>query len=202
MPSASKFGSFVHVPTVKRKYMARESYQQKMSNETTPEMDLQCLDYCEAFTELHRENTDTPKCVREAAFLRLMLRQALQPVKDGDLLAGRLVFPPVGLSPEPGGFGIFFHSDPLNQIKDRLAGEPGIAERVEKLVQYWKGKTTTEKMRGSFDEYTLKYLPSDRLNVDAGISSFPLYRIASCNLDYNRFACKRGCNPVQASLDG
>lgn len=110
---------------------------------------------------------------KELAGLSLMLDLMHLPMEPGDLLAGRVQYPLVGVSPEPGGLGWYA----------RLSDLP------PDLADYWRGRTTSDLVRAWLPDWAERDLPSDDWQAEAGLA-FPLYRIAGIQLDYPRLLAR------------
>lgn len=54
------------------------------------------LEIMEEYTENHRRFANSPKELREAACLRVLYPRLFRKIEDGDLIAGRLDFLPIG----------------------------------------------------------------------------------------------------------
>ena len=97
------------------------------------------------FTDIHRCHSGSHPAVREAACLRFLLPRLLLPIRENDLLAGRIrPHPPVGFGsgPATGGTGYYCLE---HEIRQRMASEPfapGESIQVERMIDYWRGEAT------------------------------------------------------------
>jgi len=136
-----------------------------------------------AFTDAYRRVEGESVPLREAACLAAQFPAILLPIADGDLLAGRIRYAPVGFSPEPGGFGYYCDEAALR----RAVEAPGvsIAERAAAAaaIDFWRDRTTTRRVRAAYPAELARLLPSDDWCGEPGIA-FPLYRLAGLYLDF------------------
>jgi pyruvate-formate lyase len=138
-----------------------------------------------AFTETYRRTEALPPAQREAAALAAEFPAMLLPIRDGDLLAGRIQHPPAGFSPEPGGFGYYCDEAALCLALARAGGERRLREKVEAALAFWRERTTTRRVRAAYPEALARLLPSDDWCGEPGIA-FPLYRLAGVCLDFGK----------------
>ncbi|MDX2111341.1 MAG: pyruvate formate lyase family protein [Verrucomicrobiota bacterium] len=136
-----------------------------------------------AFTDAHKKHASSHPAVREVECLRVLFPAVLQPIEDGDLIAGRIIYPLVAFSPEPQGLG---YNCSYGNIRKVLA-DGGLAEsvrsQVETMLEYWRGRTTAELVRQAFPAALAEALPTDAWTTESGVG-FPLYRMAGTVLDY------------------
>ena len=136
---------------------------------------------------------------RELACLRAMYPAVMQPVRPGDLFAGRIQRPLVGLSSEPGGLAYYCNFEQLCAIS---AGEnlaPAQRDEVHKMLDFWNGRTTEQNVRAAYSPQVAAALPEDAW-MSASAVAFPLYRIAGTQLDYVRLL-RLGIPGLRAELD-
>lgn len=138
------------------------------------------LAYAETFTQRFRECASMPAALREAEMLNLQYPARLLPPIGAERFTGRVRHGLVGISPEACGLGYYCQFDALTKIAEAM---PDYAERVAALLDYWRGKTTAEKVRASYTEAVAQTLPSDNWASESGVA-FPLYRMAGTVLDY------------------
>ena len=151
------------------------------ATETLPlRTDAEGLDQALAFTEAHQALADVSPAAREAACLAAQFPAILLPIEDGDLLAGRYRHAPIGFSPEPGGFGYYCDETAMRRAAEGVSN--ALREAADGAMDYWRGRTTAQKVRGSFGPELAALLPSDDWCGEPGIA-FPLYRLAGVFLD-------------------
>jgi len=107
------------------------------------------------------------------------------PILPGDVIAGRIHLPLVGISPEPGGFGYFCAHGEVRKSLDLLQMDAVQSAEVLRMVSYWEGASTAAKTRGAFPRWVEDRLPSDNWQGEEG-AAFPLYRLAGSQLDFDR----------------
>lgn len=135
------------------------------------------------FTATHRRFAEAHAATREAACLRVLFPAILQPIGEGDLLAGRICYPLVAFSPEPMGLGYSCQFAVLDKIAaDHPAGSAARAA-AEELIAYWRPRTTAGRVRAAYPAALAARLPSDDWTNASGVG-FPLYRIAGISLDF------------------
>jgi pyruvate-formate lyase len=154
------------------------------ATETLPlRTDAEGLARALAFTEMHRGLDAVSISEREARCLAAQFPTILLPIEDGDLLAGRYRHPPVGFSPEPGGFGYYCDEEALGRAAE--SGPPSLREAAAEAARYWRGRTTTHRVRAAYGPEIAALLPSDDWCGEPGIA-FPLYRLAGVFLDLGK----------------
>ncbi len=136
----------------------------------------------ERITAAYRAHEEVGPALREAAILEEQFQHLFLPPEDGDLFAGRVIYPLVGLSPEPCGLGYYCAFDALISGAEAY---PAFAHRARRVSAYWRGRTTREKCRAAYPEWVRERIPSDNWTEESGVG-FPLYRMAGSNLDYGR----------------
>jgi pyruvate-formate lyase len=152
-----------------------------------------------AFTEAYRRVEGAPVPLREAACLAAQFPAILLPREEGGLFAGRIAYPPIGFSPEPGGFGYYCDEPALAEA----AAAPGVsgAERAAaaEAAAFWRDRTTARRVRAAYPPELARALPSDDWCGSPGIA-FPLYRLAGLCLDFGRLAAV-GLPGLRAEVD-
>jgi pyruvate-formate lyase len=172
------------------------------ATETLPlRTDAAALRHALAFTELYRRVEGEPVPLREAACLAAQFPATLRAIEDGDRLAGRVGYAPVGFSPEPGGFGYYCDEAALRRALESLTAAPArgigetnrLAAAVDDTLLFWRERTTARRTRAAYPADLAATLPSDDWCGEAGIA-FPLYRLAGVCLDFGKL--------VRLGLDG
>lgn len=136
-----------------------------------------------AITRVCRQHADPLD--RELACLEVMFPAILGPIEPGDLLAGRISYPLVGLSIEPMNLGYYCCFEEVRRLADAARLDAASRAEVDAMIDFWRGRTTAERVRAAFPPEVAAALPSDRWTDEAGIA-FPLYRIAGTVLDYGK----------------
>jgi pyruvate-formate lyase len=154
--------------------------------------------YAKRFTARFRDVEDLSVPLREAAMLALQFPGSFLPREPGETLAGRIVYPCVGISPEPCGFGWYFDFEGVR----RWLSHPDCGEKErtewETLMSFWQERVTHAKCRAAYPEEIVSVLPSDKWTEEKGVG-FPLYRIAGTVLNYEPL-CRRGLDGLEAEL--
>ncbi|MCG6926562.1 MAG: hypothetical protein LJF30_14785 [Acidobacteria bacterium] len=154
------------------------------ATETLPlRTDAEGLARALAFTEAHRALAGVSAAAREAACLAAQFPAILLPIEDADLVAGRYRHAPIGFSPEPGGFGYYCDEDAMRRAA--VGASEATREEVDEALTYWRGQTTSQKVRSAFGPALAAALPSDDWCGVPGIA-FPLYRLAGVFLDLEK----------------
>jgi Pyruvate-formate lyase len=151
-----------------------------------------------AFTEAYKTSSGESVAKREARCLELYLPRMFQPMRRGDLLAGRVAFPIVGFSPQPGGFGYFCRGEELRATACALGGDaPRLAEEV---IAFWSRESTEAKCRAAYPPELAEALPSDAWTTESGVA-FPLYRLSGLTPDFGELL-RLGLPGLRAAVEG
>ncbi|MDP3179674.1 MAG: pyruvate formate lyase family protein, partial [Spirochaetaceae bacterium] len=134
-----------------------------------------------SFTETYKRHASSHPTLREARCLEAFLPGVFRPIEAGDRLAGRVAYPPIGFSPEPGGFGYYCREDELRSLARDLGDEA--RSRAEEAIAFWRNESTQSKCRAAYPPALAEALPSDAWTVDSGVA-FPLYRMAGLTPDF------------------
>jgi pyruvate-formate lyase len=140
------------------------------------------------FTEAYRRHRDAHPALREAACLCVQYPAILQPIEDGDLLAGRVRPGLVGFSPDEWGtaaFGYYHLPQAIREATDAHDLDAETREQVEAMVAFWDEESTAAKVRRAYPEAMARALPSDDWMNTYGVA-FPLYRLTGANVDYGK----------------
>lgn len=147
----------------------------------------QSLAYISAFTEVYKNCSANDIALREVKCMEVMLPYIFLPPEQGDLYAGRLYHPEVGLSPEPlGGRGVCFNYDrhAFDRLEQLLAGED--LRRLQESRAFWETENTRRKIREAFPTDISKALPYDDEYYLKSHVAFPLYRTVGIFIDYDK----------------
>ena len=145
------------------------------------------------YTQAYRECEDQGLARRELKCLRVALPAAVQPVRDGDLLAGRRVFRPLGVAPSywdddtDGLDNVSFYADigRMERVMNRPSQTAESRAQIAALIDFWKKENVNAKVRAKFDPVMRREMPSDLWNIDSGVI-FGLYRLVFSQLDYDK----------------
>ena len=146
------------------------------------------------FTKVYRENCEKDPSVREALCMREQTLHLFVSPHEGDLLAGRIDRPMVGFFP-------VFEGDAVDKVGYCIdeAGCLNLLAQMERdpactqaeldeardMIEFWKKENTNTKTRGRLPEKWKRSLGGDRF-TDVSGAVYPIYRIASANLDFER----------------
>ena len=135
------------------------------------------------FTAVYRKHLASEPPQRELACLRAMFPASFEPMQEQDVFAGRVSYPLVGFSPEPGGLGYYCREPEILQIlqDSQLSAEE--RREVLEMLNFWRERTTASKVRAAYPPEVSRVLPSDDWTRESGMA-FPLYRMAGTVLDY------------------
>jgi pyruvate-formate lyase len=134
-------------------------------------------DFVRTFTDVHRAHANAHPARREAACLKTQFPALLLPRRDGDVLAGRRCYQPVGLDADMS-LGYTF-SEPV--LAPLLAEHPDLAL----CADYWCTENTPAKVRAAFPPEVAEALPKDG-HLDAELAAYALYRMAGTVADYGK----------------
>ncbi len=152
-------------------------------NFATPEAARASLDYARRFTTRFREVEALDTASREAEMLELQFPACLQPPEPGDLFVGRILFTPVGVSPEPAGMGWYFDFAGFEQWSRHPECTPEEAALCRELADFWRTRTSQARARAAYPPAIASTLPSDEWFTESGVG-FPLYRIGGMVPDF------------------
>jgi pyruvate-formate lyase len=139
------------------------------------------------FTETYKRYRDAHPAIREAMCLKAQFPGYLRPVREGDLLAGRLEPGYVGFSPIEGFINLAYYikRDELSAFlaKDEIA--PAERREIEALLAFWETECTYAKVRSAFSPAMEQAIPTaDWIHV-SGIG-FPIYRMLGAFVDFDK----------------
>ena len=164
------------------------------------------LIYAAEWTRRYRDAADI--YAREADCLRWQFAHALQPLQEGDLVAGRVVRLPLGVRPQShGGLGYYIHEPSWSAMM--ADGTLTDAERAEAdaLLAFWRTENTAAKIAAAYPEGWLDVFVHNA-PYDTPTAAHGLYRISGIHMDPTRLltlgvdglrtlcAEKRAANPA------
>lgn len=153
--------------------------------EITPARRRRWLDAAEAVTVV--AHGDGHPALREARALAVQLPACIDDPQPGDRLAGRWAQVPVGISPEPGGFGWYADQMRLAALvaSSEDAGAAYEAARWRAVAAAWSGRCTADRIHAAQPAWTLAMLPPGPGGDAVPGAAFPLARLAGCQLDHH-----------------
>ena len=98
------------------------------------------------YTQVYKDCSDRGLAYRELKCLEVSLPAAVAPICDGDLLAGRRMFRPLGVAPSywdddtDGLDNVSFYADlgRLERVMNRSSQTPENREKIASLIEFWK----------------------------------------------------------------
>ena len=144
--------------------------------------------YIKRFTETYKQYQHDNISQREAKCLEVMFDYMFQPIEAQDLFVGRMLYPPLGLAPEPlGGRGVCFNYD-RNAFETLIsqAADPNEADSLREVRDFWATENTRYKIRQAFPADVAKTLPHDDVYYQEYGVAFPLYRVVGIFIDYEK----------------
>lgn len=149
-----------------------------------PPWAIHSLDRELQFTKVYQAQEQAPPLTRELLCMRAQLPALFAPIQPGDWLAGRLRPLAVGVSPEPGGLGYYCAVDELRPLTAEPSADPELRAQAAWLLDFWDGRTTSQRCRAAFSPKLAAELPCDDFTEGSAVA-YPLYRIAGLFLDYD-----------------
>ncbi|HPG40138.1 MAG TPA: pyruvate formate lyase family protein [bacterium] len=137
------------------------------------------------FTQTYIKYRNEHPATRELACYGAMYPSVLGEIQEHDLFAGRISYPYIGFSPEPGGFGYYIQKEELLKAAQENELDAEEMREVNNLIAFWENECTKTKVRAAYPQQTARALPSDNWTSESGVA-FPLYRLAGGYLDYRK----------------
>lgn len=149
------------------------------------------------FTKTYDENSDNIY-LREARCLEVQFSYLMLPIRPQDLFAGRKAELPIGFWAQNsyGTVGYYCDVPSLLALKEdnTLSKEELLA--VDYLIQFWKGKTTDEKIRTQYTPDQKKLLSHGNFEIESGIG-WPLYRMSGAQMNPEKLLAKGICGIIE-----
>lgn len=144
-----------------------------------------------AFTKAYEENSDNIYR-REARCLEVQFSYLMQPIRPYDLLAGRKGELPIGFWAQNsyGTVGYYCAQEDLRAMKKDPALSNDELKALDYLMEFWKGKTTDEKIYDVYTQEQKDLLTHGDFTKEPGIA-FPLYRMSGAQMNPEKLL-KRG----------
>ena len=136
-----------------------------------------------AFTKTHEQYSAADIYQREVKCLEQQFSYCVLPLRDQDLLAGRILEHPIGFSPQSNAsVGYYCNTYRIKEmLKDPSLSKEQLAE-FDYLLEYWKDKTTCSKIIASYSEDIKTKLQHGDFETEKGIG-YPLYRMSGAQMD-------------------
>ncbi len=155
--------------------------------------------YLAGFTALYKGFDSKEIIVRELALLGYQVPAMFLPVRKGDIVTGRMKYPPLVFAPQAlasqGGFGYVYDRAKFEEL--RISSGLGAADlkQLDEIEEFWKENDTAFRTRNAYPDVLKKWLPSDNWTSEPGIA-FPLYRMSGSQPDYEKLL-KYGINGLK-----
>lgn len=145
------------------------------------------------YTQVYQENSGRGLAARELKCLEVSLPAAIAPAREGDLLAGRRMFRPLGVAPSywdddtDGLDNVSYYADisRMERVMNRPSQTAESRAKIAGLIDFWKKENVNAKVRAKFDDEMKREMPSDLWSQDSGVI-FGLYRLVFSQLDYDK----------------
>ncbi len=145
------------------------------------------------YTQVYQENSGRGLAERELKCLEVSLPAAIAPAREGDLLAGRRMFRPLGVAPSywdddtDGLDNVSYYADigRMERVMNRPTQTAESRAKIAGLINFWKKENVNAKVRAKFDDEMKREMPSDLWSQDSGVI-FGLYRLVFSQLDYDK----------------
>ena len=157
---------------------------------------IEQLEIMEAYTKAHKESSDLNKAYREINCLKVIFPTLFRTIEDGDLIAGRLDFLPIGFGSVTsiGGVGHYCVFHKLRAFKEELDTEEQKA-RVDALYDYW----TDHDVKAIYCADVLNETTTGRF-IDCKYPYMATARLSGMMLDYNKLM-RLGINGIIELLE-
>lgn len=141
------------------------------------------IEYMLKFTDTYKANSGNIYR-REAECVNVQLSYLMLPVRPQDLIAGRKGELPIGFWPQNsyGTVGYYCDMADLKEMQKDPALTQCQLDSLESLMDFWKGKTTDEKIVSLYSKEQKTELSHGDFNVESGIA-WPLYRMSGAQMN-------------------
>lgn len=149
------------------------------------------------FTKTYEENSHNIY-LREARCLEAQFSYLMLPIRSEDLFVGRKTELPIGFWAQNsyGTVGYYCDVPSLLALKEDTALSEKELLSIDYLIQFWKGKTTDEKIRAQYTPDQNKYLSHGNFEIEAGIG-WPLYRMSGAQMNPEKLLNKGICGIIE-----
>lgn len=149
------------------------------------------------FTKTYEENSHNIY-LREARCLEAQFSYLMLPIRSEDLFVGRKTELPIGFWAQNsyGTVGYYCDVPSLLALKEDTALSEKELLSIDYLIQFWKGKTTDEKIRAQYTPDQNKYLSHGDFEIEAGIG-WPLYRMSGAQMNPEKLLNKGICGIIE-----
>ena len=115
------------------------------------------------FTKTH-ENYRHDRVLCEVACMSVQFPAVLCGIRDGDLLAGRAEYLPVGFTPQVGsdnGLGYYFNERSFEYLLSGIELDMEYREKSIYIRDYWKRENTRKKVQDAYPQYRREAFNND-----------------------------------------
>lgn len=140
------------------------------------------------FTETYKKYQNVHSAIREAKCLQVQYPDMLTEIEEGDLFAGRISPPYIGVTPDEWGqtaFGYFLLEDEFEKALECEDLSSEGRRYFEEIYEFWQKENTSSRLRKAYSDKMEKELYSDDWMNASGVS-FPLYRITGGNINFKK----------------
>lgn len=136
-----------------------------------------------AFTKTYAANSDNIY-KREARCLEVQFSFLMQSIRPNDLFAGRKEEHPIGFWAQNsyGTVGYYCAQEELQKMKQDVSLSAEEQHSLDFLMEFWKGKTTDEKILRQYSKEQKTLLSHGNFCTDSGIG-WPLYRMSGAQMN-------------------
>lgn len=149
------------------------------------------------FTKTYNENSNNIY-MREARCLETQFSFLMLPVRPQDLFAGRKTELPIGFWAQNSYGTVGYYCDVpslLAMKEDRSLSEQEL-QNIDYLIDFWKGKTTDEKIHAQYTDDQIRLLSHGDFNIESGIG-WPLYRMSGAQMNPEKLLTKGICGIIE-----
>lgn len=149
------------------------------------------------FTKTYEENSDNIY-LREARCLEAQFSFLMLPLRPEDLFVGRKTELPIGFWAQNsyGTVGYYCDVPSLLALKEDSTLSEKELLAIDYLIQFWKGKTTDEKIHAQYTTEQKELLSHGDFSVESGIG-WPLYRMSGAQMDPSKLLSKGICGIIK-----
>lgn len=135
------------------------------------------------FTKTHEAFSKGDIYQREVMCLTQQFSYSLLPLRQGDLLVGRILELPIGFSPQSNGnVGYYCNTNRLLEMMKESDLSEEKLNQFRYLLHYWQDKTTFSKIKARYAKEIQSELNHGDFSTEKGIG-YPLYRMSGAQMD-------------------
>ena len=138
-----------------------------------------------AFTKVFQKHQDAPIALREAHCWRVLLPAILAPIEEGDLLAGRIDQPAVGMGLEKDVFGYYAHLDAIDAVLAAEDLDPDHEWAIREMRWFWQTHCTTSRVVEAMSDPVRAFYESPTLECKSFIAAVGP-RLSGTFFDYDK----------------